>query len=122
MDNGYSGKSQFGIGVKDTAYYDYSYANVFGGSTSEGFESDNEATGTAAKKPYTNGIFSNYTMIGPVPVGSTYAMMNQTTKASFRRGARIRRNASLRVVNSMSIAHNTKTLTLPMSLLHVPIQ
>ncbi len=104
-DNGYSGKSQFGIGVKDTAYYDLSYAAASGSSTSEGFESDNEATGTAAVKPYTNAIFSNYTMLGPVYVGGTYASLNSTSRAAFRRGARIRRNSSLRIANSIFMGY-----------------
>lgn len=104
-DNGYSGKSQFGIGVKDTAYYDLSYAASTGSSTSEGFESDNEATGTASVKPYTNGIFSNYTMLGPVAVGGTYASLNSTSRAAFRRGARIRRNSSLRIANSIFMGY-----------------
>ncbi len=104
-DNGYSGLSQFGLAVRDTAYYDLTYAAPSGGSTSEGFESDNEATGTASVKPYTNAIFSNYTMVGPTPVGSTYSSMNSTTRAAFRRGARIRRNSSLRVVNSIFLGY-----------------
>lgn len=103
-DNGYSGLSQFGIGVRDSAYYDLTW-NISGGSTSEGFESDNEATGTANVRPYTAAIFSNYTMIGPVPVGSTYAQMNATTKGAFRRGARIRRNSSQRIVNSIFMGY-----------------
>jgi len=104
-DNGYGGKSQFGLAVRDTAYYDLTYLAPSGASTSEGFESDNEATGTANVKPYTNAVFTNYTMVGPVPVGSTYASMNTTTKAAFRRGARIRRNSSLRVVNSIFLGY-----------------
>jgi len=104
-DNGYSGLSQFGIGVRDSAFYDLSYGLPSGGSTSEGFESDNEATGTANVKPYTSGVFSNFTMVGPVPVGSKYSDMNSTTKAAFRRGARIRRNSSLRIVNSILMGY-----------------
>ncbi len=104
-DNGYSGLSQFGIGLRDSAYYDLTYSLPSGGSTSEGFESDNEASGTAAAKPYTKGIFCNFTMVGPVPVGSTYSQMNTTTKAAFRRGARIRRNSSLRIVNSVFMGY-----------------
>jgi hypothetical protein len=76
-----------------------------GASTSEGFESDNEATGTANVKPYTSGVFSNFTMVGPVPVGAKYSEMNTTTKAAFRRGARIRRNSSLRIVNSIFMGY-----------------
>lgn len=99
-DNGYAGISQFGLGVRDSAYFDGTYLLPSGSSTSEGFESDNEATGTAKVKPYTNAVFSNYTMVGPIPVGSTYSQMNSVTKAAFRRGARIRRNSSQRIVNS----------------------
>jgi hypothetical protein len=104
-DNGYSGLSQFGIGVRDSSLYDLTYSLPSGGSTSEGFESDNEATGTANVKPYTSGVFSNFTMVGPVPVGSKYSDMNSTTKAAFRRGARIRRNSSLRIVNSILMGY-----------------
>ena len=104
-DNGYGGISQFGIGVRDSAYYDLSYSLPSGSSTSEGFESDNEATGTANVRPYTNAVFSNYTMVGPVPVGSKYSSMNATTKAAFRRGARVRRNSSLRIVNSIFMGY-----------------
>jgi len=104
-DNGYNGKSQFGIGIKDTLYYDLSYTAATGSSTSEGFESDNEATGTAAVKPFTNAIFSNYTMLGPVPVGSTFSATNPVARAAFRRGARIRRNSSLRIANSIFMGY-----------------
>jgi hypothetical protein len=44
-------------------------------------------------------------MVGPVPVGATYSAMNTTTKAAFRRGARIRRNSSLRIVNSIFMGY-----------------
>jgi Secretion system C-terminal sorting domain len=104
-DNGYNGLNQFGIGVRDASYYDLTYNAASGASTSEGFESDNEATGTASVKPYTSAIFSNYTMIGAIPVGSTYANASSTVKAAFRRGARIRRNSSLRIVNSIFMGY-----------------
>ncbi len=104
-DNGYSGISQFGIAVRDSSLYDLTFSLPSGASTSEGFESDNEATGTANVKPYTNGVFSNFTMVGPVPVGSSYAQMNSTTKAAFRRGARVRRNSSLRIVNTIFMGY-----------------
>lgn len=104
-DNGYNGISQFGLAVRDTSYYDLTYSLAQGSSTSEGFESDNEATGTASVQPYTNAIFSNYTMVGPVPVGSTYSQMSGTVKSAFRRGARIRRNSSLRIANSIFMGY-----------------
>ncbi len=104
-DNGYSGLNQYGIGLKDTAYYDLTYSLSSGASTSEGFESDNEATGTAAVRPYTNAVFSNFTMIGPVAVGTKYSELNSVAKSAFRRGARIRRNSSLRIVNSIFMGY-----------------
>ena len=109
-DNGYSGISQFGIGVRDSAYYDLTYSLPSGGSVSEGFESDNEATGTANVRPYTNAVFSNYTMIGPVPVGSKWSDMNSVTRAAFRRGVRIRRNSSLRIVNSIFMGYRNMVM------------
>ncbi len=107
-DNGYRGISQFGIGVRDSAYYDLTYAAASGGSTSEGFESDTEAAGTAdvtGNQGYTNCVFSNFTMVGPVPIGTKYADMNSIAKAAFRRGARVRRNSSQRIVNSIFMGY-----------------
>ena len=104
-DFGYSGLNQFGIGVRDSAYYDGSYLAASGSSTSEGFESDNEASGTAATTVRTSAVFSNYTMVGPITMGSTYAAASAETKNAFRRGARIRRNSSLRIVNSIFMGY-----------------
>ena len=104
-DNGYAGLSQFGIGVRDTAYYDLTYAAASGASTSEGFESDNEADGTLTTSIFTNCVFSNYTMVGPIPMGSSYEASNSITKAAFRRGARIRRNSAQRIVNSIFMGY-----------------
>ncbi len=104
-DNGYTGISQFGIGVKDPEYYDLTFAATSGASTSEGFESDNEASGTAARSLVTNGIFSNFTMVGPVAVGTKYVDLSSTAKSAFRRGARIRRNSSQRIVNSIFMGY-----------------
>jgi hypothetical protein len=104
-DNGYSGLSQFGIAVRDSSYFDGTYALTTGASTSEGFESDNEGTGTANVRPYTNCVFSNFTMVGPVPVGKKYSELSGTAKAAFRRGARLRRNSSQRVVNSIFMGY-----------------
>ncbi|MBK9994949.1 MAG: T9SS type A sorting domain-containing protein [Saprospiraceae bacterium] len=104
-DNGYSGLSQFGIAIKDTNYYDLTYNAPSGASTSEGFESDNEATGTAGIRPLTTGVFSNYTMVGPVAVGTKYSALSSTSRAAFRRGARIRRNSGLKIVNSIFMGY-----------------
>jgi hypothetical protein len=104
-DNGYSGLSQYGIGVKDETYFDLTWNATSSPSTSEGFESDNEATGTAARALLTNCVFSNFTMVGPIAVGKTYADLSSTAKGAFRRGARIRRNSSQRIVNSIFMGY-----------------
>jgi hypothetical protein len=89
-DNGYSGNVQFCIGVRDPNIADAPIV-----STSEGFESDNDPGGSAAT-PQTSAQFSNVTWIGPLRgnVGAVVA-------AGYRRGARIRRNSSLKIYNSI---------------------
>ena len=104
-DNGYNGVNQFGIACRDSLYYDLSWNASSMASTSEGFESDNELNGTANLSSFTSAVFSNFTMVGPVQVGSTYAASKDTTRAAFRRGARIRRNSSLRIVNSIFMGY-----------------
>ena len=95
-DNGYSGNVQFGLVVRDPNIADNPSV-----STSEAFESDNNATGTGAT-PITNAIFSNITVVGPLRgnVGATIA-------TGFRRGARIRRNSSISIYNSIFMDFKT---------------
>lgn len=102
---GYSGLNQFGIALRDPEYYDYVYPNVDGIFSSEGFESDNENSGSLSAKSVTNAVFSNFTMIGPIPVGSSYKQVQNTLSRMFRRGALIRRNSSLRIVNSIFMGY-----------------
>ena len=89
-DNGWSGNVQFGLIVRDPQIADAPAV-----STSEGFESDNDAGGTTAN-PLTSGIFSNITAIGPLRGSIT-----NTVAAGYRRGARIRRNSNLKIYNSI---------------------
>ena len=56
-DNGFSGKIQFILGVRDPKMSDQSNSN--------GFESDNNAEGST-QTPYTTAVFSNATLIGPI--------------------------------------------------------
>jgi len=56
-DNGFSGKIQFALGIRDPKIGDQSNSN--------GFESDNNAAGST-QTPYTTAIFSNVTIIGPM--------------------------------------------------------
>jgi hypothetical protein len=103
-DFGYRGAVQFGIAVRDTAYFDLSWNATSGASTSETFESDNDAAGSG-KLPLTSALFSNITCVGPVPLDKTYNDLTATQKGAFRRGARIRRNSRLSIVNSVFMGY-----------------
>ena len=85
-DNGFNGKVQFGLVIRDSVIADI--------STSEAFESDNNASGTTAN-PKTLAIFSNITAIGPK------ATLNNSGSTLFRAGAQIRRNSGLSIYNSI---------------------
>lgn len=89
-DFGYRGNVQFGLIVRDPNIADNPAI-----STSEGFESDNDAAGSAAT-PQTSPIFSNITAIGPFRGNN-----GNTIAAGYRRGARLRRNTALRLYNSI---------------------
>lgn len=87
-DNGYSGKVQFGLIIRDSVIADISY--------SEAFESDNNSGGTTVA-PKTRAIFSNVTAIGP------RATLSNAGSSLFRAGAQIRRNSSISIYNSVII-------------------
>jgi len=89
-DFGYRGNVQFGLVVRDPNIADQSTS-----STSEGFESDNDGTGTEAL-PHTAPVFSNITVIGPYR-GST----SNAIDPKFRRALRLRRNTYTSVFNSI---------------------
>lgn len=85
-DNGYSGKVQFGIIVRDSSIADI--------SKSEAFESDNDATGSSLL-PQTSVVFSNITVMGPK------ATLANTGNSLFVWGVQIRRNSSMSLFNSI---------------------
>ena len=85
-DNGFRGKVQFGLVIRDSLIADI--------STSEAFESDNNASGTTAS-PKTSAIFSNITAIGP------RATLSNVGSSLFRAGAQIRRNSAISIFNSI---------------------
>ncbi len=93
-DEGYRGYVQFALAVRDPQIADNPSV-----STSEGFESDNDPTGSTAT-PKTSAIFSNVTIIGPYR-GNT----SNPIASGFRRGARIRRNSELKIFNSIFMDH-----------------
>jgi len=87
-DNGFSGKIQFGLAQRLAATADVSGSN--------GFESDNNGTGTNAT-PQTSAVFSNMTILGPREAASNGPSIN----ANFQHGAQIRRNSSISILNSV---------------------
>ena len=89
-DNGFSGRVQFALAVKDPNVADNPTI-----STSEGFESDNDAGGSIST-PQTSATFSNVTLVGPFR-GNPSAVV----ATGFRRGARLRRNTGLKIFNSI---------------------
>lgn len=85
-DNGYTGKIQFGVILRD--------ANIADVSGSNGFESDNDANGSAAT-PSTKAIFSNISVFGPKQDTSS------SVNSNFKRGAHLRRNTQTCIYNSL---------------------
>ncbi len=85
-DNGFAGKVQFGIVLRDSAIADI--------SKSEAFESDNDANGSALL-PQTSAVFSNMTILGPKATSATVG------NSLFLGAAQIRRNSSISIFNSV---------------------
>ena len=89
-DFGYRGKVQFGLIVRDPNIADQST-----GSTSEGFECDNDGAGST-NTPKTAAMFSNFTAIGPLRGNPT-----ATINSKFERALRLRRNSEMKILNSI---------------------
>lgn len=87
-DNGFSGKVQFGIAVRDSSVADI--------SKSEAFESDNDANGSTLT-PQTRAVFSNMTIVGPM------ATSTNVGNNLFLAAAQIRRNSSISIFNSVIV-------------------
>ena len=86
LDNGYAGKIQFGISMRDSSVADISGSN--------GFEVDNDASGST-NTPQTSAVFSNMTVIGP------RATLANAGNTNFRRSMHLRRNSSISIFNSI---------------------
>jgi hypothetical protein len=86
MDNGFSGRIQFGISMRDSSIADVSQSN--------GFEIDNDAGGSTLL-PQTSAVFSNMTVIGP------RATSTNVGNSNFRRGIHTRRNSAVSIFNSI---------------------
>ncbi len=89
MDNGFSGRVQYGIVFRDSTIADVSQSN--------GFEIDNDAGGSAAVAtlPQTSAVFSNITVVGP------RATLTNAGNSNFRRGIHTRRNSAVSIFNSI---------------------
>lgn len=91
-DNGYSGRVQFGLGIRDAIISDQSGSN--------GFEADNDGAGSN-NQPWTTATFSNMTIIGPKATSSL------TIGVQFQNGAHLRRNVKEKIINSFITAYPT---------------
>lgn len=85
IDNGFSGNLQYGIGVRGASIADQSGSN--------GFEIDNDGSGTA-NTPVTSATLSNFSLIGPKQ-DNTSAISVQ-----FQNGMHLRRNAQVKIYNT----------------------
>jgi len=86
-DNGFVGKIQFIVSLRDK--------NVADVSGSNGFESDNDASGSD-NTPYTHPIFCNVSIFGPRVSSAT-----SNISANFKNSMHIRRNSRLSCYNSV---------------------
>lgn len=86
-DWGYSGNVQYGM-----IYRDPKVADQCSCSDSNGFESDNDGTGTAAT-PQTSAKFANISLI----------MAEGTADAKYRSVFRVRRNSAISIYNSVAV-------------------
>lgn len=107
-DNGFSGKVQYGLVVRDSKIADKSMSN--------GFESDNDASGSTAE-PFTTATFSNITFIGPKATdanfvnttdyitGGDFYPNNGSGLGRFQSAMQIRRGSRLNCVNSVAVGY-----------------
>lgn len=111
-DNGFSGTVQYGLSIRDPRIADTSQSN--------GFESDNNASGTDSE-PFTTATFKNITFIGPKTAkntdfvnGDSYIKggglaptdhENNPQLGKFQSAMQIRRGSRLNVENSLAVGY-----------------
>ena len=97
-DNGFSGKIQFAVALRDPLIADQSASN--------GFESDNNSSGSD-DAPFTTPVFANISIFGPVANPTNYTDQGginghwDQTKVRFQAGLHLRRNTKLNIFNSV---------------------
>lgn len=106
-DNGFSGRVQFCLGVRNPRLADQSVSN--------GFESDN-CSDAATKSPFTSCVFSNVTFVGPM-VDPTFVNTsdyinggnlnpgNGSRLGQFQAAMQVRRNSHLSCFNSVAVGY-----------------
>lgn len=108
-DNGFSGTVQYGLSIRDPRIADTSQSN--------GFESDNNASG-AETMPFTTATFKNITFIGPrtaknsdfsntsdyITAGSVFPN-NGSKLGLFQSAMQIRRGSKLNVENTLAVGY-----------------
>jgi hypothetical protein len=92
VDFGYVGTVQFALGYRD--------GNLADGSGSNGFEVDNDGSGSA-KTPFTAPVFANVSIVGPRGTASSYVDFN------FQNGAQLRRNNKIKIYNTFITGYPT---------------
>ena len=97
-DNGFGGKIQFAVALRDPLIADQSASN--------GFESDNDADGSTSA-PMTSAVFANISVFGPVANPTNYIDQGgvkghwDASKCRFQAGLHLRRNTKLSIFNSV---------------------
>ncbi len=91
-DQGFSGMVQFAVSLRHPDYADVSSSNSF--------ESDNDATGSA-NAPLTKPIFSNVSIFGPKATAST------SIHSDYKRAMHLRRNTRCSIYNALFMGFPT---------------
>lgn len=94
-DNGYQGRIQFAVALRNPQYADKSCSN--------GFESDNNSSGSVID-PTTRPIFANVSLFGPVTDPANYQDKGNdkgSTMGCFQTGVQIRRSSNCNLFNSV---------------------
>lgn len=94
-DFGFSGKLQFLLAVRDPQVADQSGSN--------GFESDNDGTGSN-NTPITSPTWYNVTLVGPK------ATSGSTFNPNFKRGMHLKRNSQNKIYNAIALGYPTGIL------------
>jgi hypothetical protein len=97
-DNGFRGRVQFGLGIRDPYIADDSDPSY----ASNGFECDNNGVGSFFGLPVTKAVFSNMTLVGPYGDGTAYGDV-AGVNAHHKAAAHLRRNMAESIFNSLLV-------------------